>query len=203
MKIHSDGIAELFTQKSVDMPQRNRLDWEKQWLSQNKSAFDVIENGGTQHDHATMDQRYRNDEKLAAATSPNEPIIVENNDAAHYQTAVDERAHTANANMYAHIKRVSLHGNFFESANYVQSSRQENVTIVSSMPHADVDDLYRRHELRQFALWRDGNNVAAAMRLPKSLEEDKGVLMTLRQWLADAGLKLLSLKINGKLRWKS
>lgn len=181
------------------LPSQQRLSWERQWLNENKSAFDVIKADTKGNTDQRANLQYLQDQKFALKSIVLDQHMQPNADAALEKSigrnAIANDAATSVLDSATDVNQSS----FDPQTPMLLVSRQEEFTPSAALS-ADVDKLYRRQELRQSAVWRNGKNVSIAMRLPKELQDDKATLLTLRHWLADAGLKLRSLIVNGQIR---
>lgn len=179
------------------LPQQQKLDWERQWLNENKNAFDVVESDRQSKPSVRHDFEFNGREKL-----PDE--LIAQQDAESGQSSkyfLSEVKGNTNKHAIGETRFVHIGNNVFSSGASMPLMNLREAGVVISL-NADVKELHMRPELKQFAIWRDGKKAAATMRLPENLQEDGEIVTTLRQWLTDAGLKLVSLIVNGKIRWK-
>lgn len=200
MKIDSFGVSEPADSKAAKLiPQQQKLDWERQWLNENKNAFEVIKNGDQSASSGRYDFDAHGNKALLTEVVGQKPDIKATDSVKNVfpdaTGAIDEK-------LIGETRFVQVGNNVFGTGTSSQLVSRRNVPAAASMLNADIEELYKRPELKQSAVWRDGKKAAASMRLPVDSQEDQAIVTTLRQWLADAGLKLVSLIVNGKIRWK-
>lgn len=180
------------------MPQLNRLRWEQEWLAQNNGVVDVVTVGQS---------------KQQQEDAPNTAMM---------RTLIDKpasidmqlRSQDVDHRMTPDLKASAIStASLRPTGTVVQQDIYPSIEIApplnpvlpsdASLPQGDIEPntaYEAKRLLRHFAWWKEGADVSVAMRVaPESAHADD-VVRTLRQWLKEAGMNLLSVIVNGKAK---
>lgn len=183
------------------VPEGDRYRWEQQWMRDNRNASGVISNGGYESSGAPVVasdvspqvsvqhlfvQEFYND-----ATNPNE------------KGTVATQKVTVDSFNLAPIGTTVLAGTVMYPVTFAQTT--DPVGLIRDAAPASAAAVIARYKSnpKQFALWRDDDEVKISMRLAQSETQSPAAIGALRQWLKDLHLKLTTLTVNGSVRWQA
>ena len=180
------------------VPQLNRLKWEQEWLAENNKAFSVIDGNPS----STLSVTSIN---AAMPISLNRVVDRVQDVQAARPTATEMRSLTETVRTTSALPQVSgaesRRFDFYaigEVALPPNNKLSNNALLASDMILQSA--IETRRTLRNFAWWRNGDDVAVAMRVTPETDHIDNVLRTLRHWLKESGMNLLSVVVNGKMR---
>lgn len=176
--------------------------WEDAWLTEQRSAMEVIRQEGAMA---------RQSDGLAARPSDldGEPAEYEARTGARMQAAhsnsieSSERANQSRVPERHTDRRVgpTLPGSIVLGAS---NSERGRLAAVAESASTTSPAKVPRFELRHSAFWRTGEaEISAAMRVPDPERLTERVIAQLREWIRDSGGYLRKVLINGRVAWNA
>jgi hypothetical protein len=183
------------------LSESNRHRWEQQWLRENGAVSGVVDNGargattlGTSVDDAAGSAATGREAGMNTRLAASPRLVAAATGRAATPASLDAAARPSATRPDARLAALQPPWQPASPPHVAEQPMQAAATALAAR---------HRSALKQFAMWRDDDEVRVALRVDESLQHSEQTWDALRQWLKDLRLKLTSLTVNGSVRWQA